>query len=107
MNSEQAFDMLPYAVDIFDKLDIDGYRKEIAEKYKDKQSDNMAVGIEVFRYIFKNAGKVKTEFFQIVAIAENKSLEEVKAQSLAKTIIAIKAVFSDKELVDFFRQAMQ
>ena len=107
VNSEQVFDMLPHVTDLYDKLDLDTYRKEMTQKYKGKEADKMEIGIEVFKYIFKNSHKVKEEVFSIVAVAEGKTIEEVKRQSFPKTILAIKTIFSDKELVDFFKQAMQ
>lgn len=108
INSEQAFDMLPHVVDIYEKLDMDSYRRKMVLKYKDKENvDANKVGLEVTFYIVRNSSKVKEEFFSVVAIAEKKSVEEVKAQSLAKTISTFKNVFTDKELMDFFKTAMQ
>ena len=108
INSEQAFDMLPHVVDIYEKLDMDAYRRKMILKYKDKKNvDANKVGLEVTFYIVKNSGKVKEEFFSVVAIAERKTVDEVKAQSLAKTISTFKNVFTDKELMDFFSEAMQ
>jgi hypothetical protein len=108
INSEQAFDLLPHVVDIYEKLDMDAYRRKMVLKYKDKENvDTDKVGLEVILYIVKNSQKVKEEFFSVVAIAEQKSVEEVKAQSLAKTISTFKDVFTDKELMDFFKTAMQ
>lgn len=107
ITSEQAFDMLPMVVDIYDKLDFDTYRKELKEKYEGKKADQLTVGIEAFKYVFKNSGKVKEEVFSIVAIAEGKPIDEIKKQSFTKTILTFKAIFSDKDAVDFFKQAMQ
>ncbi|MGO4887066.1 hypothetical protein ACJ2A9_04850 [Anaerobacillus sp. MEB173] len=108
VNTEQAFDMLPYAVELYEKLDIEAYRKKLATKYKNKKNvDVTKVGIEVIMYIVKNSMKVKEEFFQIVAIAENKSIDEVKAQSPIKTAMTFKEIFSDEELMAFFKAAMQ
>lgn len=107
LTSEQAFDMLPYVVDVYEKLDIDNYRKQMTEKYQGKVVDKLAVGLEVFKHIVKNSGKVKEEVFGVVAIAEGKSVEEIKKQSFAKTIVALKSIFSDKDTIDFFKQAVQ
>jgi hypothetical protein len=107
ITTDKALDMLPFVVDMYDKLEIEIYRKEMTEKHKGKDTDKMTVGIEVFKYIFKNIGKAKAEVYGIVSIAEDKSIEEIKNQSLPKTIMAIKEIFSDRELVDFFKQAMQ
>jgi hypothetical protein len=107
IDSEQAFDMLPYVTDIYEKIDLDGYRKKIADENKDKKDiDQQQVGIDAIKYVLKNSAKVKEEFFNIVAIAELKSIVEVKEQSFIKTIQSIKKIFSDPELVDFFKQAM-
>ncbi|MDQ0340272.1 hypothetical protein J2S00_003077 [Caldalkalibacillus uzonensis] len=107
MNTEQVFDLLPVVVDIYDKLNIDRYRKELQKKYQGKKVDPTEVGIEVFKYILKHSGKVKEEFFQIVSIVENRPVEEVKKQSFLKTMNTIKEIFSDPELMDFFKQAGQ
>jgi hypothetical protein len=107
IRSEQAFDMLPYVVDIYDKLEIDKYRKELAQKTKGEKIDVESLGIEAFKYVIKNSGKVKEEFFNIVAIAEEKTPEEIKSQPFLKTMAKFKEVFTDKELTDFFKQAMQ
>ena len=106
ITSEQAYDMLPYAVDVYEKLDLDAYRKELTKENKDKKVSNLDVGIQGLKYILKNSGKIKDEVFQIVAIADGKTLEEVKAQSIVSTLATFKAIFSDKDLVDFFKSAM-
>lgn len=108
INSEQAFDMLPYVVDIYEKLDIESYRRKTIAKYKGKKNiDQQKVGLDVLLYIVKNSSKVKEEFFTVVAIADKKAVEEIKEQSLAKTISTFKEIFTDKELMDFFKTAMQ
>lgn len=107
ITTDKAIDMLPHVVDIYDKLEIETYRKEMMEKHKGKDADKMAVGIEVFKFIFKNIGKAKMEVYSIVAVAKDKTTDEIKNQPFPKTIMDIKEIFSDKELVDFFKQAMQ
>lgn len=110
ISSEQAFDMLPYVVDIYDKIDLNKFRKDITKQYQkqkaiDKKPINpIDVAIDTTKYILKNSPKLKKEFFEIVAIAEKRPVKEVKEQSFLKTISAIKRIFSDPELVDFFRQ---
>lgn len=108
ITSEQAFDMLPYAVDIYDKLNFDKYRKELVKKYKGQKTiDYLDPVIDAAKFILKNSGKIKREVFNIVAIAENKKLEEVKQQSFFKTIQTFKKILSDPDLVSFFKEAMQ
>ena len=102
-STEQIFDMLPYAVEIYEKIDFDGYRKKLQAKYKGKKIDPTDAGIDAFKFVLKNSSKVKEEFFQLVAIAENKTVEEVRNQNFIETIKTIKEIFSNKELVDFFK----
>lgn len=106
ISTEKIFDMLPNVVDIWDKLDIDGYRKKIAGENKGKKVDSEAIGINLIKYILVNTPKVKGEVFSMVAIFEDKTVEEVKAQNFGKTIKTVKDIFQDKELMDFFKQAV-
>jgi 20S proteasome alpha/beta subunit len=92
--------MLPFVAYIYEKLDFDNYRKSITKK------DAETVGMEAFKYIFKNSVKCKEEFFNIVAIMDDKTVEEIKEQPFTKTIMTIKEIFTDKELTSFFKQAM-
>ena len=107
ISSEKLFDMLPTAVVLYDKLDIDTYRKKLTEENKKKKLDTKSLGIDLFKHILKDSGKVKEEIFEIVAIFQDAKIEEVKAQSFGKTITTVKAVFTDKEATDFFKQAIE
>jgi hypothetical protein len=108
INSEQAFDMLPYMIMIFEKLDIEKYRQDNITKYQGKKDiDFKKVGLEVVFHIIKNSGKVKEEVFSIIAIAERKDIHEIKSQSLVKTLSTFKELLTDKELMSFFKIAMQ
>lgn len=106
--TEKAFDALPTVVDLYDKLDIDGYRKKISEenKGKGKKVDVNAIGINLLKYILTNTPKIKEEVFSLVAIFEDKTVEEVKAQNFVKTLKTFKTIFEDKDLMDFFKQAI-
>lgn len=107
ISSEQVFDMLPYVVDIYEKVNFDKYRKDVTKKYKGKKDiDFLEPAIDGAKYILKNSAKVKEEFFAVVAIAENKKVEEIKEQSFFKTVGTIKGIFSDPELLSFFKEAM-
>lgn len=111
INSEQAFELLPYAVDIYEKIDFDSYRKKVQADYKKlnkqgKKVDPTDAGIDAFKHILRNSTKVKEEFFEIVAIIDGKDVEEIRKQSFIKTVGTIKELFSDKELVSFFKQAV-
>jgi hypothetical protein len=105
ISTETVFDMLPSVVILYDKLDIDGYRKRLAEKNKGNM-DAEKIGIDLFKYILKNSGKIKPEVFEIVATFEGKSVEEISSQSFMTTVNTLKDIFTDKETMDFFKQAM-
>lgn len=109
ISTEKVFDMLPSVVDIYDKLDIDGYRKKIAkeQKNKKKEMDATTLGMDLFKYILKNSRNIKEECFEIVSIFDEKPITEIKAQSFLTTLNSIKEIFKDKEAVDFFKSAMQ
>lgn len=108
ISTEKAFDMLPTVVEVYEKLDLDGYRKRIVEENKGKKDvSNEALGIDLFKYVLKNSKKVKEEVFEIVAVFEERPVEEVKGQNFLITLNTIKGIFSDPETTDFFKQAMQ
>ncbi len=107
-STEKAFDMLPSVVVLYDKLDLDSYRKEFVEKNKGKKDvDANVIGIDLFKHVLKNSAKVKEEVFEIVAVFEEKTIEEVKSQNFMRTLNTIKEIFSDAEATDFLKQAMQ
>lgn len=106
ITTEQTFDMLPYVVEIYEKIDLDSYRKDIQKKYKGKKVNFEELGIDLFVYIMKNFHMAKEEFFQVLSIAENKDVEEIKKQPLSETLNSLKTIFTDKDLMDFFKEAM-
>ncbi len=105
ISSEKAFDLLPYAVDVFDKLELQDYIKKLQVKSKGKNKEE--TGIELVKYIVKNSSKIKEEFFNMVAILDDKPVEEIKGQNIMKTITTFKEMLSDKELMAFFTSAMK
>lgn len=109
LSTEKAFDILPFISDIYEKIDLKDFIKTYKEKNKDEDvgKRQLFAGLDMFSFVIKQSGKVKEEFFNIVAIAEDKKIEEVKKQSFALTLKTIKEIFTDKELNDFFKQAMQ
>jgi hypothetical protein len=107
ISTNTVFDMLPSVVVLYDKLGIDEYRKKISQENKGKKNvDSELLGIDLFKYVLKNSAKVKEEVFEIVSIFEEKTIEEVKAQSFMKTFNTLKVIFSDTETTDFFKSAM-
>lgn len=114
ISTEKAFDMLPYVSDIYEKVDIQKYilkkqsqiTKAGKQKGQDRELKAMGLGLDMFSYIMKQSPKIKEEVFQIVAILENKKIQDVKSQPFVQTIKTFKDLFSDKETIDFFKQAM-
>lgn len=106
ITTEKAFDLLPYALDIYEKINADKIIKQFKDKYKGKKADVMMVGLEVFKVVLSNMPKVKKEVFEIVALVEEKTVEEVKKQPLMQTLKTFKAIFSEPELMGFFKSAM-
>lgn len=109
LSTEKAFDILPYVSDIYEKIDIAVFIKSYKEKTKGKdvKQNQMIAGLDLFSFILKQSSKVKEEFFNIVAIMEDKKATEVRKQPFIQTITTIKELFADKELVDFFKGAME
>lgn len=109
ITTEQAFDMLPTVVILYDKLDIDGYRNRLIEENKGKKKKDLDIkilGTDIIKYILKNSYKVKEEVFEVVAIFEGKEVKEIKAQSFIKTINTVKEIFSDKDAMELFKSAI-
>ena len=113
ISTEKCFDLLPHAVDIFEKLNIQEQSKKILEDLQKANPDRLAeelqreVGIAIMKHIAKNLPKVKAEFFQLVAIASDVDVETAKKRPLAESIQVLKDVFLDAELLGFFKAAVQ
>ena len=103
ISTEQVFDVLPLAVSVYEKLNFDEFRKGIVTDGKSKNE----IGLEVFMFILKNAGKVKADIFDIVAILDKKATDEIKAQPFTKTMASIKELLNEPDIADFFKQAVQ
>lgn len=107
ITTEKAFDLLPSAVEVYEKLNVDKYIKDTRKKNKGRKVEAMDAGIDLFKFVLKNISKAKTEIFEIVAVVEDKTPQEIKEQSLPDTINSIKRIFGDEELIGLFKSAMQ
>lgn len=107
ISTEKVFDMLPSVVDLYDKLDIDGYRKKSAEENEGKKLDQKTEGISLIKFVLKHSGKVKNEVFEIVAIFQEKKVDEIKEQNFMTTINSFKEILSDREAMGFFKDAIR
>lgn len=105
INTEKAFDLLPHIMDLYEKLELNEQIKILNANSKGKSKE--AVGIELVKYVMKNSGKVKEEFFYIVSIIQEKDVDTIKKQNFMETILSIKHLFSDKEAMSFFINAMK
>ncbi len=105
INTDKAIDMIPYIVDIYDKLDKDYLDKSI------RTGSAEEVGKKSIKILLKNIDKFKPEIFGLVAIAQDTTPEEVAKQSIIKTINTFKDIFEstfkDKEMSDFFGSFVQ
>lgn len=106
INTEQTFDMLPHVVSIYEKLDVEEFIEETRKKNKGKDINIEKAGMSFIVYLGKNFDKAKDDVFNILSIAERKDVEEVKTQALSETLNSLKAIFLDKDLMDFFKEAM-
>lgn len=103
INTEKAFDMLPHAADILEKL---GLKDFILKNQTTDKKDIDRKGFDLVVFVLRNSGAVKENVFEIVAIMEDKTTEEVKKQSFVKTLASFKELIQDKELMSFFNMAM-
>lgn len=104
LTNKQVFKILPYVSDIYEKLEFKKTIKDLGKKNKD---NTFFLGMDlIMGHILKNSGKIQKEVFNIVAIAENKSVKEVEEGSFIETIKTFKDVL-DKDTLAFFKQAME
>lgn len=113
ISTEKAFDMLPYVAELYEKLDIKTYLvKNSMTVSKDTPADEVsrireAKGHELLVYLLKKAGSVKEEIFEIVAILEDTTADDIKARPFGETIKQLKTLLADTELMGFFKSAIQ
>ncbi|MDR7870306.1 MAG: hypothetical protein RIN55_05570 [Tissierellaceae bacterium] len=110
LSTEKAFEILPYISDIYEKIDVKDFVKKYKEKSKDiegNEENQIIAGLDLFSYLFKQSGKITDELFSILSVIEDKKVEEIKKQPLKVTLGRIKEIFTDEDLVDFFKGAMQ
>jgi vacuolar-type H+-ATPase subunit C/Vma6 len=111
ISTEKAFDLLPHAVNMIEKLDMKGYilkNKELLNA-KDKNAAKNIMdekGFDFVMHILKNTGKVKPDVFEILAIVQEKTVEEIKATPFGETYKQLKELLQDTELLSFFKSAM-
>lgn len=107
IKTEVLYDMLPQIVEVYEKLDVEGFRNKMTKENKAKKIEDKALGIKLFLFVLKSSQKIKKEVFEIVSVFENMTVEEVKAQSFGKTIATLKEILQDEEAVELFKSAVK
>ena len=112
VTTEKAIDILPHAAEIFEKLDIqkflvDQYEKQRENKEATIQEKQQNIGYSMVLHVVKNSGAVKEDFFKILSILGDCSVKEAKKKPVTENIKLLSEVFTDPELLGFFKGAMQ
>jgi hypothetical protein len=99
LETDKALDILPIMGNIVEKLEI----KDLGQ-----EKDSKKVGMEIFKKLLTKIKVVKPELYEILRIIDDtKTEEEIKKQSLGKTMSMFKAVTEDKELMGFIKQSFK
>lgn len=104
VSTEKAFDMIPHAVSIVEKLDIKNYIVQNKHESKEEQESK---GFDFVMFALKNVNKIKNEVFELLAIMNETTAEEIKVQPFAQTIQQFKTLLENKDLMGFFLGAMR
>ena len=111
ISTDQALDMLPAVVDIYEKLELEAFIKDSRKRFKvDPDQEPEDVYIEAVSHLAKtvlrNTPLIKEEVSEVVAIAEGSTVDEVKERHFAKTIKTFMEIFKDEEIMELFKSAM-
>lgn len=105
ITTDKALDLVPYMVDIYDKLDNDLLDKTV------RKGSNTEVGKKVFVTILKNINKFKAEIYGMVAVVTDTTPDEVSKQNIVKTLKVFRDIytdiFQDPDMSDFFGSAVR
>lgn len=111
LTTEQCFDMLPYVADIIEKLGLEKVIEESREQVKkskaSKDEKSREMGYKVMVHVVKKSSECKESFFPMLAILMDTTEEKAKQSSIGDTIKALKQIFEDTEVMDFFREAVR
>lgn len=111
ITTEQAIDMLPAMVEIYEKTKMNELIKESRKNFKAKEgvdSEDIIIDAmsEIGKKILKQAPILKKEIYEISAIAQNITPEEARNQSFAKNIVVVRSIIKDEEVMELFNLAM-
>lgn len=94
---EKLCNVAPVLADLTEKLSNDADFKAFMNGKGEKTNRNFI--FNVVPHLLKN---YRDEAFEILAVWNDKTVDDVKAQPLGTTIAEIKAIFSDEDFRSFF-----
>lgn len=108
ISTDTAFDMVPAVCSIYDKIDVKTFTSAFADEMNTAESevDETIVGLDLFMHVLRQSSLIKDEIVEIVSILEDRSIEDVRAQSIIKSLTSIKTIFEDREIMGFFESVM-
>lgn len=100
---EKLINLAPVIADLKPKIQENAEVNEFMQKYKQNENkDNLDFMLAFLPVLYKY---YKDEIFNILAIWEGVTVEEIKNQSFAKTVASIKALVEDEDFKSFFTVA--
>lgn len=113
LTTEQATDFLceltPFISNIVsdDEL-LEEIKKTINIKDVKSKAELIVIGAEKVSKITPILlKKRKSDVFNILGLLNNKTADEIASQNIIKTLIQIKEIIKDKELIDFFKSCAE
>lgn len=102
MRTDVAIDKLcniaPIISEMTEKISSDEEFKTIMKSFKETPSNKVLL-LKLFPILLKN---YREEIFEMLAVWEDKNVDEIKAQPFAETINQIKALWENKDFRSFF-----
>lgn len=87
------------------KMNLKDDLKDILKNIKPNDESNL--GLEVCYLIVSHLDLGSTEINEIISNYTNKKIQDIENQNLTETLNDLKLLFSDKEIISFFKSAMQ
>ena len=112
LSTDRATDVLceltPYIANIVsDEELLEELKKAVDRKDIDNKAQWLAVGAEkITKIIPILLKKRKEDVFGILAVMNEKTVEQIAKQNILVTLKQAKTAFKDKELIDFFKSCM-
>lgn len=95
---EKLCEIAPILSEFSEKLAKDEEYKKLMSSIKDNTSNKTFI-FTILPFFLKN---YKKEAFELLAIWSDKSVEDVKAQTIGETVKQIKELFADEDFRAFF-----